>query len=225
MIGANSSPMSMFGGGGDAFQRGMVIGNANSPFSSVAEALKNTVDKYNSHLSMQQEQQNKLEQIKATGVADHPWLFDAQGNRNPTAAPNANNALNAGGPQIMLDPTTKKYFYANQSFDPTMGMTKESWAPVSPNAPEDQKKVFENSMYGMLNGQNPGAAPQVGTPPVSTQPAAQTDTSNIIQQSATGATTSPVEQDAVKAQQAIKILTDNKKPLTPANIKHVMSQL
>lgn len=65
MIGANASPMSMFtGDGGQAFQRGMIIGNANSPFSSVAEALKNTLDKYNSHLSAQQDQQDKMDLIK-----------------------------------------------------------------------------------------------------------------------------------------------------------------
>lgn len=65
MIGSANSPMSMFtGGGNEAFQRGMMIGNANSPFSSVGDAFRNTLDKYNAHLGAQQEQQNKLDLIQ-----------------------------------------------------------------------------------------------------------------------------------------------------------------
>lgn len=70
MIGAANSPMSMFtGGGGDAFQQGMMIGNTNSPASTVADALKNVVDRYHQNLAAQQEHQNKLEEINAQGNA------------------------------------------------------------------------------------------------------------------------------------------------------------
>jgi hypothetical protein len=63
----NSNPiMGMFGGGGgEAFQRGMMIGNVNSPFSSVAQAMKGTVDRYRQNIASQQEQQNALELEKA----------------------------------------------------------------------------------------------------------------------------------------------------------------
>lgn len=62
MIGAANSPMNMFTQGtGDAFQRGMVIGDANSPFSPIARAFQSTIDKYNAHLTSQQDQQNKMQ--------------------------------------------------------------------------------------------------------------------------------------------------------------------
>jgi hypothetical protein len=65
MIGAAHSPMSMFTGGtGDAFQRGMVIGDANSPFSPVARAMQGTLEKYNSHIAAQTEQANKVDLMK-----------------------------------------------------------------------------------------------------------------------------------------------------------------
>lgn len=65
MIGAANSPMNMFtGGGGDAFQRGMVIGDANSAASPIARAFQNTLEKYNAHLSAQAEQQDKLDLIQ-----------------------------------------------------------------------------------------------------------------------------------------------------------------
>lgn len=45
-------------------QSGMQIGKANSPFTSVNMALQDVLGKYNAHLTAQQEQANKLEQIR-----------------------------------------------------------------------------------------------------------------------------------------------------------------
>lgn len=66
MIGASNSPMNMFvpQGGGDAFQRGMVIGDANSAASPVARAMQATLEKYNAHMESQSAQQDKLDLMK-----------------------------------------------------------------------------------------------------------------------------------------------------------------
>lgn len=130
MIGAASSPMSMFtGGGNEAFQRGMAIGNANSPFSSVAEALRNTVDKYNAHLTSQQDQANKIDLLKQ----EYALKRQNAGVADPDAA----------GPFTQLDPTTGKYFIRSTSIDPSTGSSRVGWSPVSPNAPEDPVKAIE----------------------------------------------------------------------------------
>jgi len=64
MIGADNSPMKMFNVGGDAFQRGRMIGAANSPFSSVTEAVQDTLAKYDAHRAMQAEHANKVDLLK-----------------------------------------------------------------------------------------------------------------------------------------------------------------
>lgn len=158
MIGANNSPMNMFtGGGNEAFQRGMMIGNANSPFSTVADAMKSTLDRYNAHLTAQQEQANKLEQIKATGVAAHPWLYDANGAMKPNAA--GPTDPDAAGPFTQVDPATGKAFYRSTTIEPTTGMSKVSWAPVSPNAPENVKQEVVNAALSpMLAAMKAGSA-------------------------------------------------------------------
>lgn len=173
MIGSNNSPLTMFnGGGGDAFQRGMAIGHANSPFATVGDALRSTLEKYNTHLSMQQEQANKLEQIKAEGVAAHPWLYDAQGNRQATSLATDPEATQ---PFTQLDPKTGKWFNRSTSLDPATGQSKVSWSPVSPNAPENIKQEVVNEALGPLLEQmkasRAGGSPQVpaaqgqGVPP------------------------------------------------------------
>ena len=47
------------------FQMGQQIGNANSPFTALGQALKGTLDTYNAHLTAAQEQQNKLDIVGA----------------------------------------------------------------------------------------------------------------------------------------------------------------
>ena len=165
MIGASNSPMNMFtGGGNEAFQRGMVIGNANSPANPMATALKGVLDKYNAHLSAQTEQANKLEQIRATGVANHPLLYDAQGNIKTSTGVNPDYQ----GPRIIHDDKTNKDFYANDTLDETTGMTKTSWAPVSINAPADPMKTVEGIILDPMIEQmkKEAAAKSMGAPNV-----------------------------------------------------------
>lgn len=179
MIGAANSPMNMFNaGGGDAFQRGMVIGNANSPFSSVAEALKNTVDRYHQHLDTQQEQQNKID------------LFNQEMQlKRQNALPDPD----AAGPFTQLDPKTNKSFVRSTTIDPTTGQQKVSWQPVTINAPEDPKKQFEGAYYKKMNDAMSAAGMGGNIPNVIQQRA------NGAVASATGQQTSPldVNQSAV----------------------------
>lgn len=180
MIGAANSPMNMFNaGGGDAFQRGMVIGNANSPFSSVAEALKNTVDRYHQHLDAQQEQQNKIDLLK-----QEYGLKQQMASTTPDP--------DASGPFTQVDPKTGKSFIRSTSIDAT-GRPRVSWSPVSINAPEDPVKTIEGLTLGPMieqmraqtNGTPAGASPipgipaapaQVSAPQMSmAQPAGQVD--------------------------------------------------
>lgn len=156
MIGAVNSPMSMFtGGGNEAFQRGMAIGNANSPFATVGDALKNVVDKYNSHINMQQEQQNKMDLLTHEYGLKHSMFGNTP---DPDAA----------GPYTQLDPATGKSFYRSTTIDPTTGQQKVSWAPVSLNAPEDPvdaivRKGLEAGK-GNLNPIQQGAGASISTP-------------------------------------------------------------
>lgn len=160
MIGAGVSPMSMFNpGGGDAFQRGMIIGNANSPFSSVAEALKSTVDRYHQHLDNQQEQQNKIDLIK-----QEYGLKQQMANTTPDP--------DAAGPFTQVDPKTGKAFIRSTTIDAT-GRSRVGWSPVSPNSPEDPSKRLKGIMLGpmieqmqaQINGVPPeGSSPIPGVP-------------------------------------------------------------
>lgn len=124
MIGSRNSPLSMFDGGGDAFQRGMVIGNANSPFSTVADALRNTVDKYNAHLGAQQEQANKLDLIKQqygmqgqnliSGIREKynqstPQLSPAEAAIDPMHPEDPKFIRNVGGVQMYPQPMYDAY--------------------------------------------------------------------------------------------------------------------
>lgn len=111
MIGVNNSPLNMFtGGGNDAFNRGMVIGDANSPFSPVAAAFKDTLDKYNAHLDAQQQQAYKLDQIQAEGTAGlgkEQAIIDYKNNAETkkAAAINTANATmpNSGVREVNID--------------------------------------------------------------------------------------------------------------------------
>lgn len=147
MVGAPDSPLSRFTGGGDAFQRGMMIGNTNSPFATVADAMMNVVNRYHQNIAAQQEQANSLERIKATGqstlgnekeIIDYKRKFAAQD-------PDQN------GPQIIKDPTTGKFFYGNSTPDATTGVMKKSWTPVTNAPPTDEKKINENFIYRQIN--------------------------------------------------------------------------
>jgi len=166
MIGAANSPMSMFtGGGNDAFQRGMMIGSVNSPATAIGNALKGTLDKYNAHLSAQQEQQNKLAQINATSQAslnnDKAMLdYKRQGAIN---IPDPD----AQGPFTQQDPNTGKFFVRGTTIDETTGIPKVSWTPVSPNSPIDKEKEFKNAMFESIMGE-PQNNPTVSTAAPST---------------------------------------------------------
>ncbi len=151
MIGASNSPMNMFtGGGNEAFQRGMMIGNANSPFATVGDALKNVVDRYHSNLSMQQEQANKIDLLKQEYA-----LKRANVQPDPDAA----------GPVTQVDPATGKSFYRSTTIDPSTGAQRVSWAPVSINAPEDPVTTYKRQVMGpMLERMNqPQGAPAMAT--------------------------------------------------------------
>lgn len=135
MIGANSSPMNMFtGDGGQAFQRGMTIGNANSPFASIADALKSTVDRYHAELDRQSEQQNKvdllkqqyglaggnlLEGINAKYTQSAPHLSPSEQSIDPMHPEDPKYLRNVGGvtmyPQAIYDSygRVKGYKYVN----------------------------------------------------------------------------------------------------------------
>lgn len=204
MIGAANSPMNMFNaGGGDAFQRGMVIGNANSPFSSVAEALKNTVDRYHQHLDTQQEQQNKID------------LFNQEMQlKRQNALPDPD----AAGPFTQLDPKTNKSFVRSTTIDPTTGQQKVSWQPVTINAPEDPVKQIEAMTLGPMIEQM--KAQTNGVPPVNSSPIPGVPTTpaqiNVPQMSMAQPTVGqPVDpQDAALAAQINAAFKQYKTPST-----------
>lgn len=158
MIGASSSPMSMFGGVGTGSGPSMYeIGYNGSPGGAVSNALRATIDKYHATLASQQDQQNKI------GLLDHEAALKRS---NVVPDPDAN------GPQIMKDSTTGKFFYGNSTVDPSTGAIKKSWTPVTNSPPTDEKKVFENSLYSKINaGMNEDSAapsPIPGVPPAPT---------------------------------------------------------
>lgn len=62
MIGADNSPLSGFNGGGSAFQAALAQGTG--PASSIADALRGTVDTYHKVLSAAQENAYRTQQIK-----------------------------------------------------------------------------------------------------------------------------------------------------------------
>lgn len=149
MIGANNNPMSLFvpGGGGEAFNRGLAIGDANSPASSVAQALQATVDRYHQQMDAQQQQQNSLALAQGKGAIDlgnEKALVDYK-RQGIGPDPDAN------GPTIMKDPTTGKFFYANHTPDATTGQMKVAWTPVTNSPPQDEMKAYENALIKPLN--------------------------------------------------------------------------
>ena len=163
MLGSNFQPdvnaMQM------GLQIGDTMGKANSPFTGVNMALKDVLGKYNAHLAMQQEQQNKLD-LQTHEMDLKKSLYQGSGMVDP----------DANGPTVQFDPTTKKYFYKNTTID-TNGIPKVSWSPVSPMGPTNEEQIFKNSIYGDLNKENAGmesGSPIPGVPAVPTMPVAPT---------------------------------------------------
>lgn len=132
-------------------QAGMQRGAVNSPFTPLGQALKGTLDMYNKNRATQQEHQNKL------GLLQKEYDLKKSvfsGTTDPDAA----------GPITQKDPTTGKYFYKSTTID-SNGSPKVSWAPVSPNAPENLKQTYMNEeVWGPLL-EDRGAEPQTSPIP------------------------------------------------------------
>lgn len=213
MIGVNNSPLNMFTGGSSNGPSMYQIGYAGGPGGGINAALNSTIDRYHANLDAQNEQTNKLAQIQASSGADlgkEKALIDYK-RQNIPADPDTK------GPQIIKDPTTGKFFYANHTPDSATGQMKVAWTPVTNSPPTDEKKIFENNLYGPLN--NPPASP---IPGVQAAPAVAP---NIIQQGANGAVADSTGQQTDKRSQAVKILTDAGKLVNEDTINHVMKQL
>lgn len=170
MIGAKSSPLSMFTGGNSGGPSMYEIGYNAGPGGAVSNALRGTIDKYHANLAMQQEQVNKMAQIQASSGADlnkEKALIDY---RRQFAAQDPD----AQGPHTQVDPGTGKAFYRSTTINPTTGIAQVSWAPVSINAPERPMNQLEDAAVQPILDQM--KARQAGAP-----------TGNIIQQSAANA--------------------------------------
>lgn len=205
MIGAKSSPLTMFSGGSSSGPSMYDIGYNGSAGGAVSNAIRSTIDRYHSELASQQEQSNKLAQIQATSGAelgkdksliDYKRQFAAQ---DPDAA----------GPFTQVDPATGKSFIRSTSVDPGTGMNKVSWAPVSINAPEDPVKTIESLAL---------------QPTIARMKAESTGQPNAIQQGA-GASVPSAQGSGDKRQQAMQILKNAGKVINEQTINHVMKQI
>lgn len=160
MIGAGNSPMSMFtGGGNEAFQRGMMIGNANSPFSSVGEALRNTIDKYNAHLGAQQEQANKLEQIRTQYDLEGQNQLAIQQAKNAaenTAAPirGFENGFDIANPPTQIIGGQKVAFIPEYKGGKIAGV--KTFSPTPPNITSNPETDFSFDTVGQFSKGQPG---------------------------------------------------------------------
>lgn len=197
MIGASSSPLSMFTTRSDNGPSMYQIGYQGGPGGGINAALNATIDRYHSVLDQQNQQSYKLQQINAESGAklgNEKAIIDYK-RQGVGADPDT------AGPQIIKDPTTGKFFYANHTPDATTGQMKVAWTPVTNSPPEDEKKIFENSMYGQLNHPDSGS-PIPGVP-----------TATPVSQGTNGAVA-----DSTGTQSSIRVRTkDGQTGTIPAN--------
>lgn len=202
MLGAANSPLSRFGNGSSGPSM-YEIGYNGSPGGAVSNALRSTIDRYHANLQSAQEQADQLARTQAAGqttLGNEKAMFDY---KRQGIGPDPD----ASGPHIMKDPTTGKFFYANHTPDATTGQMKVSWTPVTNSPPQDEMKIYENSMIKPLN-----------------DAMAQQNQPNAIQQGAS-ASVPTAGQGGDKRQSAISILQQAGKVVNEDTINRVMKQL
>ena len=177
MIGANNSPLNMFtGGGNEAFQRGMAIGDANSPVSPIARAMQATLEKYNSHLASQQEQQNKMQLMErqyslqgqnAVNVAKQkvaqttPQLSPEMAAIDPLHPEDPKYLRTVGGVQMYPQPLydengrIKGYKYVNPRALSMMDMMNPQGEGIA-NTADDQAAILLKELQDAQAGQPQG---------------------------------------------------------------------
>lgn len=123
------------------------MGRGSGAFAGANSAVRQGLEAWKA----QQEHQNKLDLLQK----EHDLKKSVfSGTTDPDAA----------GPITQRDPTTGKYFYKSTTID-SNGIPKVSWAPVSPNAPENLKQTYMNEeVWGPLL-EDRGAEPQTSPIP------------------------------------------------------------